>query len=172
MKKVRLALGVAGIAPALGVAAPAVAAPYTPEGPAANASPAQAKTVRVDPAVGCIGKVATKAHSFNFSIFSIWAYHTQASGCVGGVSGFITSPLPGLSMRTRIYTINSHGVKIRVFSQYNGGGHITDGHGTSFRQDVHATFGGIDQQVCAAITQAKPHRSKVEYGPVCVTFPS
>ena len=168
MKKVRLALGVAGIAPALGVAAPAVAAPYVQEGPAANASPAQAKTVRADLAAGYIGKVATKAHSFNFSI---WAYHTQASGCVGGVSGFITSPVPGLSMRTRIYTINSHGVKIRVFSRYRSG-HVEDGHGTSFRQDVHSTFGGIDQQVCAAITQAKPHRSNVEYGPVCVTFPS
>jgi hypothetical protein len=168
MKKVRLVLGAAGIAPALGVAAPAAAAPYAQEGPAANASPAQAKTVRADLAAGCIGKVATKAHSLSFSI---WAYHTQASGCVGGVSGFLARPVPGLSMRTRIYTINSHGVKIKVFSRYHSG-HVEDGHGTSFRQDVHATFGGIDQQVCAAITQAKPHRSNVEYGPVCVTFPS
>jgi hypothetical protein len=168
MKKVRLALGAAGIAPALGVAAPAAAAAHAPEGPVANTAPAQGKTVRVDPATGCVGKVATKAHSFSFSI---WAYHTQASGCVGGVSGFLGSPVPGLSMRTRIYTISAGGAKTRVFSQYRGGD-IKDGQGTFFRQDVHTILGGVKQQVCAALVQAKPHRSNVEYGPVCVSFPS
>lgn len=91
MKKVRLALGVAGIAPALGVAVPAAAATHAPEGPAANASPAQVKTVRVDPAVGCTGKAAAQAHSFNFSI---WVTTRRRAGAWGEYQVLSRVPSP------------------------------------------------------------------------------
>jgi hypothetical protein len=171
MKKVSLALGVVGVAPVLGLMAPGVAdaAVHAQAGTAATASPAHGKMVRLDNTSGCIGEGTTRGGSPRS--LTIWVYHTESNGCVGGVSGLYDGigAGPGLSMRTRVYAIYSWG-KSKVFSGYHNGKEAQAGD--LFYQGIHRTYGGSRQQVCAAIVSQGPHHALQNLAPVCVSFPA
>jgi hypothetical protein len=170
MKKVSLALGAVGVAPALGLIMPSTAAvaSHTPAGTAQTVPHARSKVVRLDNVTNCIGKDSVKKSS-PLGSFTVWFYHTTSTGCIGGVSGLYTSGRTGLSMRTRAYTISTDGAKTRVVNKYHNG-HIT-GHGVSFYQGIHTVYGGVKQQVCAVVVSTGPNHAI--YGgvaPVCVSF--
>lgn len=171
MKKVSLAVGAVGVAPVLGLMVPAAAAAAVHEqaGTAMTASQLRGKTVRLHDAVAasCTGRDSTKKLSRYHSL-TVWVYHTPSNGCIGGVSGYLTAVQGGLSMRTRAYKISTHGVKTQVYSHYHNGNEES-GRGTFFYQGIHATFGGVTQQVCAALVSTGNH-AVVNYGPVCVSF--
>jgi hypothetical protein len=170
MKKVSLALSAVGVTPALILMMPgAAAAVHAPAGAVITAAQAPGKTVRLPAAASCVGRQTTKKSSQSHS-FTMWVYHTSSNGCIGGVSGFLTDDQTGLSMRTRAYAINAHGTKTRIYSHYHNGNAVS-GKGTTFYQGIHTTYGGVKQQVCAALVLTGNHAA-VQDGPVCVSFPS
>jgi hypothetical protein len=166
MKKVRLALGAMGVAPALGLIMPgaAVAATRAPAGTADPASHVRSKVVRLDTDTGCRG---TEMARKSYSELTLWAYHTPSTGCVGGVSEVLSQPQTHLYLRTRVYTINGGGTKTKVYSNYTSGT-INQGH-TSFYQGIHHVYGGVKQQVCGALV-VTTKLSSVQYPPICVSF--
>lgn len=169
MKKVNLALGAAGIAPALGLMMPAaaVAATHAPASTAKAVTQARGKVARVhDAAAGCIGRDTTRKTSHSSTI---WVYHTPSNGCLGGVSGR-TNGGAGLSMRTRAYTMSINGGdKTMVYHAYHDGRTVGNGD-VSFYQPIHKVFGGYSQEVCMAIVHASPDHTVVSDKILCTTF--
>jgi hypothetical protein len=172
MKKVRVMLGVAGVAgvaPALGLMLPnatALAANHAQEG-IAKASSGSGKMVRLTDSTSCSATKNRRVTSPHSS-YTMWVYYDPSTGCVGGVSGLLEGETTGLSMRTRIYGISS-GTKYQEYSNYVDG-HFSNGH-TDFYQGIHTILGGQSQQVCTAIVSVRPHRNHVQVGPLCVTYP-
>ena len=162
MKKVRLALGAMGAAPALGLMLPATTvAAHTPKAPG--------KTVALDNNTmqrrACTGNQTAHVQS---TFFEISVFHRPSTGCIGGVSGFLIFQQSHLDMRTRVYRVGT--TKTRVFQGFVGGV-INPPPGTKFRQEIHRVFGGPRQQVCGALVASSNH-GDVLYGPVCTSFPS
>lgn len=156
-KKVRLIAGIAGMAPALGlaVAAPAAAAPAGHAGKKVSLQAGQATAATA--CSGTFSKVADAA-SPNLGI-SV----SRKGDCVLGVTGVLRldeSPgsLSGDIMRTRVY---DHGA--RVFSGRTG---MFDSSG-SVRGGQRV--GVIGHQVCVAAF-SRLHPAKKIAGPVCVKF--
>lgn len=160
MKKVRIALGAAGIIPAAGALALAPAANAATHAPAKAAG---AKSVRLP----------RKGHAVvpNTTCETAWGFqHRGADGlrintvgsgtdCIHYVQGQISHRQTHLSMRTRIY---SHVGGHQVYQHYNGGT-ISPLQGQTYftvYPNVHGS------QVCIALVSTK-HHSKVEYNPVC-----
>jgi len=162
MKRVRLALGAAGVAPALGLMVPATAAAvaHTPAGTAKTVSLAHSM---MQMKAACRGNTATGDIG---ELWDIMVFHRPSTGCIGGMSGAYVDELSGLEMRTRAYVI-SGGTATRVFSNYITG-HI--GPGTTFYQGIHTVYGGPTQQVCGALVSEAHHA--VLSGPLCVEFPA
>jgi hypothetical protein len=157
VKKVRYAIGAAGIAPALGLMLPI-----------ANAAPAAAHTPRKAPktvslqhigtATKCTGTFSRSIHA---STPGFYASLAVAGNCMLSVTGHMhlsTSPWPLHIMTTRVY---NHGVK--VFSGHTNS--LYDSGNISFAQHL----GVRGHRACETVALAKsPH--KVLFGPVCETI--
>jgi hypothetical protein len=153
MKKVRYALGALGVAPALGLLAPA-----------ANAAPAQAhapktpvKTVSLRNGTPLIVCGATNAK--NGSANHLHAHVTYQGHCVHFQSGYITHSQNSLTERVRFY--NSVGTRI---AQTKIPGHQGGGR-TTFKSSPNVTD---VYKICEALVANGT--SSVNYGPVCVNI--
>jgi hypothetical protein len=148
-KKVRYAVGALGVMPALGLAAPAVAA--------TNASPATAgKTVSLVPS----HPACNARNAGNYSLgMSGHIVYSKDNGCIGSVYGRIAiqNPPTGLWMRVRFYA-NGHSLHHNM----NKHGHIGY-HSIHWSSNPYLT--GV-QQVCEAVVPADAS-TRVLYGPVC-----
>lgn len=166
MKKVRYAIGAAGIAPTLGLMMPgaAVMAHVTAK-PAKFVSLDHSKTVR--PADACTGHDAIRRHA---SGLYIAVFHTPSTACIGGVSASLKNTTrTGLELRTRAYSISSlNHVKTRYVNSYIGGAinHLDDS--IDYYQGIHQ-IRRRPEQVCAAIVYAS-HEASLYAGPICVSF--
>ena len=161
MKKVRYAIGfAAGVAPALGLMAPAATA-------ATSTPPRSAKTVSLrhsgmtPDTTDCTGPASRSvpgpaSHSLHNVVASV------AGRCVVAVFGSIYmsgSPQPVHSMRTQVFSAHGH----RVFT---GRVHSTESSGrVSFTQHV----GVKGHKVCETVFKAS-HPRKPVAGPVCETI--
>lgn len=101
MKKVRYALGVAGITPALGMMIPTVG--LNPVQPAAKAKPAKTVSLRgrEAPLVGCTGGTNYFANLAGRG-WGFWYTRHGAKTCIGTVSG-VDSVRSDTSWRIRVY---------------------------------------------------------------------
>jgi len=168
MKKVRLAIGAVGAAPALGLMVPGAAVAAT-HAPAKTAKTVSLKHSKMAPDTGCTGTERARKHASSLYI-SVW--HTPSTGCIGGVSAlFSNHGSTGLHLRTRVYTISQLGTKTKVFSNYIGGTIHKGGGNTNitYYQGIHKEYGEYQHQVCEAITTGS-HNSLPITGAVCVTF--
>jgi hypothetical protein len=170
-KKVRLAAGVVGMTPALGMMMTASAAAAPAHTPKTTTKSVSLWHHNVAAAGGCIGHAASKAHSGNFHMS---LFHSPNTGCIGGVIGSVKNDCSvGLVLRTRAYSISKHGRMTRwlnstVRGQMHSCGPFNSPHpGTSYYQGIHQLRPGI-QQVCDAIVFASNH-DKTLLGPVCIT---
>jgi hypothetical protein len=160
VKKVRYALGAAGLLPALGLAAPpATAAAHTPA--------RTGKTVAVHLTNATANTFActehhdlvTESHSMNERIS--WS---QLHGCVGLVSAFVHGGwVGGFSMRARFYSPKG----TRVAQILNPAGHLFSSPfgGTSTAWLSRPLINGV-AKVCVALVQTD-HSNTVFAGPVC-----
>jgi hypothetical protein len=161
-KRVRLMAGVAGMAPALGmaVAAPAAAAP------AAGAAHSSGKTVflQASQAAGgtaCTGTARKTASATSTHMNIVVSYQ---GSCVLGVTGYSRSSMgqlgamSGDQMRTRV---REHGT--RVFS---GQATFTYAHGST---SAYQPVGVIGHRVCAAAF-SRLHPTEKIAGTLCVSI--
>lgn len=161
MKKVRIALGAIGIAPAVGALALAPAAQATTAHAPAKAA-GTAKSVRLLHHDRAVSPAITCGSSYGFSHRSGGGLRINTVGagsCIHFVAGEITHGQTHLSMRTRIYEFAGGP---RVYSHYNGGtiGHFNSYTNFTVNPNVHGSA------VCIALVETS-HHSKVKYGPVC-----
>jgi hypothetical protein len=167
MKKVRYAIGAAGIAPALGLMLPSAAGAATqvPAQPATAPAvpPGHGKMVRA--AAACTGRSVIHDHTGNFYI-SVW--HTSSTACVGGVNASLRNNSQiGLVLRTRAYSYNGT-EKTRWLSSLTGGAILNIPKKIIFYQGIHQVR-PRPEQICEAIVHASEH-AKVYAGPLCVSF--
>ncbi len=159
MKKVKYAVAAVGLAPALGLAAGAVAVP------ASAAAPKKPDKVvsllrnhhAVVPDVVC----GTGHHVSNLSTSGLLKnrtfYSTGGGGCANHVIGALMESKSGLAMRTKII---QSGVDLLV--GYNSNGNEASGI-TAWSTTIN-NFAG---KVCIALVDKPPHHSHVIFGPVC-----
>lgn len=163
MKKVRYAIGALGAAPTMAL--------MMPTANAATVAPA-AHTEKTGKSVSLnhstLGKTAQSNVICGFSKRAT-AVSTrgefngrvqyQGSGCVASVFGVLNHHQTGLSMRTRLYSING----TRVYQNYVKGEELSDGTthwSTSPNHHAH--------QACEALVLNGTNT--VEYGPICETL--
>jgi hypothetical protein len=158
VKKVRFAIGAAGLAPAIGLLMPAANAAAT----TAHTPKKAVKKVSVQHINGRVRPDAcgTEHHvSVQGRLRELVDYSTGGGGCINSVHGILSLDRTGLEMRTRVYTVAGGS---RVFQNYvHGNAFFT---GTSFNTAVNKH----GSQVCIALVQST-HHSKVNFGPVCVS---
>jgi hypothetical protein len=160
-KRVQIALGAVGIAPAVGALALAPAAQAATAHAPAKAAGA-AKSVRLldrghalSPDITC-GSASGPRHRSPHGL-RINTVHTGS--CIHYVQGQISHRQTHLSMRTRIYEFAGGP---RVYSHYNGGT-ISPLQGQTYFTTYPNVHGS---QVCIALVSTG-HHSRIEYGPVC-----
>jgi hypothetical protein len=152
MKKVRYAtaaVGVLGVVPALGLAAPAATA--APRAPASTG-----KIVRISPDTPSCG-TARSAQTWSPTL-SGRIHYSRDNGCIGKVYGIkFISPQTGLWMRTRFYNDG-----ISISSRIDKQGHIHHSNSTI----TWSSYPGVRSatQACEAIISA---RGTIFGGPVC-----
>ena len=144
-KKVRFALGAAGVTPILGMMMPAVpAAAATPASSAKTAGKAVSLRHTGVPAAGCTGhnQTPTVFNSNNtLNMFYFYTINGASGACIGTVKYHI-DPGDGSSARIRIYAWSrSHHAHNRVFSKVTGD---PNSYG------VHRSFSYRPVQVCVA----------------------
>ena len=167
-KRVRYAVGAAGIVPAMGLVLPGAAmaatqAPVQAAPARAMASSGNVKVVRA--AAACAGRYAIHDHAGNFYI-EVW--HTPSTACVGGVNASLrNTSRSGLVLRTRAYSYSGTR-KARWLSSYAGGTIAPRAKEITYYQGIHQVR-VHPEQVCAAIVYASDH-NKTYAGPLCVSF--
>jgi len=174
MKTVRLALGLVGAAPVIGLvmpAATATAAPApVPKNPAKTASMAHGQSAQspASTSAACAGHKSLTVHSNGFQYT---VYHTPSTGCVGGVAASLAGASSGRVLRTRAYSYSSYGAKTKYFSAYKGGTIGCDDQGLNcsiaYYQGIHQ-IRPPKEQICEAIVSG--NHNKVYKGPKCVSW--
>lgn len=155
MKKVRYAIGALGAVPALGLMMPtanaAAAVTHTPGKAGKTVSLEHSKMARVDTCGSGHHKTASKG-IFEGEVF-------YSGSCMHETEGILGKAQTGLTMRTRLYSVNG----TKNYSHFVGGSIV--GNATFFFDKVSK----VDHEACEALV-ANSNHTDVKYGPVCETI--
>ncbi len=156
MKKVRYALGVIGVAPAIGMMAQgaAVATAHKPEARAKTVSHHQLGPVALYNAPftdSCTADTSARAVNKSGSVLKFWWKHESDGGaiCIGTVKGSLQNGLlSDWYFRVRIWAHSIGGAKIMAYSHKSPGGNNVKSH---FSDGVHIIFYSEPIQVCGKL---------------------